>query len=297
MRPVDEWDFVYLNNLVNTGAEESLTLEFKTSPSLLAAKRNSSELTKDVAAFANSAGGFLVFGIEEKNNVAVSLDSGLDANEIDVVWLENKLTSNIRPPIEGLIIKTIRCSAGRVYFVLEVPQATTFAPHQSEDKRYYKRRNFKSEPMEDYEIRALGRRSVSPHLTIDLSLEPLVPEEALIKVSVRNISPNPAMYSFFTIYIDKRAPTVSCVNFSQSEAFINISARPMPCALLRKTNTIPASFPIFKEARLMYLGEFTVRPQSDGAFFIYIEAGAPGFSVERLHWLNVIDGEMHLVTS
>ena len=47
-----------------------------------------------------------------------------------------------------------------VAYVLEIGQATLGAPHQAFDHRYYKRFNFESTPMEDYEVRGLMRRSI-----------------------------------------------------------------------------------------------------------------------------------------
>jgi hypothetical protein len=43
---------------------------------------------------------------------------------------------------------------------VQIAQATSRAPHQANDYRYYKRFNFESTPMEDYEVRDLMRRSI-----------------------------------------------------------------------------------------------------------------------------------------
>jgi hypothetical protein len=50
--------------------------------------------------------------------------------------------------------------ANQVAYAVDVPQATSRAPHQSKDHRYYKRSNFESKPMEDYEVRDAMRRSI-----------------------------------------------------------------------------------------------------------------------------------------
>jgi hypothetical protein len=42
---------------------------------------------------------------------------------------------------------------GNVAYVLEMPQAKSRDPHQGPEHKYYKRHNFKAEPMEDYEVR------------------------------------------------------------------------------------------------------------------------------------------------
>jgi hypothetical protein len=49
---------------------------------------------------------------------------------------------------------------GNVAYVLDVPQAKSRGPHQGPEHKYYKRHNFKAEPMEDYEVRDLMRRGI-----------------------------------------------------------------------------------------------------------------------------------------
>jgi hypothetical protein len=50
--------------------------------------------------------------------------------------------------------------ADKVAYVVQIAQASSRAPHQANDYRYYKRFNFESTPMEDYEVRDLMRRSI-----------------------------------------------------------------------------------------------------------------------------------------
>jgi hypothetical protein len=62
-----------------------------------------------------------------------------------------------------MVIKQIALpsrGADKVAYAIEVPQATERAPHQSHRHIYYKRFNFESVPMEDYEVRDLMRRSI-----------------------------------------------------------------------------------------------------------------------------------------
>ena len=91
---------------------------------------------------------------EGKRRVAaVKIDEGCDAEDISKEWLEDVITGNIRPIIDGLVIHPVALDKrhpGRVAYVVEVPQHYG-APIG--DRRYYRRRNFKSEPMDDYEVR------------------------------------------------------------------------------------------------------------------------------------------------
>ena len=162
MRDAQDWDEAYLLELTKVGERESLTLDYKASAALTKDSSKKNDLSKDVSAFANSAGGILVYGMLDDKHVPTSIDVGLDPNVITKEWLESVIKSTIRPIVDGVIIKPIDVptkGADRVVYVVQIPPATSLAPHQAYDHRYYKRFNFKSTPMEDYEVRNLMRRS------------------------------------------------------------------------------------------------------------------------------------------
>jgi hypothetical protein len=55
-----------------------------------------------------------------------------------------------------------------VAYVVEIPQGTT--AHQAEDCRYYKRYNFESVPMRDFEVRDVMRRKTQPVVKTELRI-------------------------------------------------------------------------------------------------------------------------------
>ena len=179
-----DWTERDLLELCRNQEEESLNLEFKESAALSLdvgeqRERVTSELSKDVSAMANSDGGIMIYGIKEKqtpgeprHGVADSIDAGVDPNIITKERLENVLTSNIRPAVDGLQIKAVPLNThnpGRIAYVISIPQSLR-APHQARDKRFYKRFNFKAEPMEEYEVRSLYFRTLAPDLELVLDL-------------------------------------------------------------------------------------------------------------------------------
>src|SRR4051812_36103926 len=125
-----------LQKLLDEQIGESLTLDYKASPALAKDSRSRDELCKDVSAFANSAGGQIVYGIDEKTH---TVDAG---SELSREWVEQVLDSNIQPRIESLVITPIAISEGRHAYVITIPQAISRAPHQAPDNKYYKRQNF-----------------------------------------------------------------------------------------------------------------------------------------------------------
>jgi hypothetical protein len=142
-----------LQRLVDDGILESLTLEYKQSLSLAKNNRVRDELCKNVSAFANSAGGQIIYGISEQNQKPQALDSGVPNNKITKQWIEQTIDSHVQPRIEGLIITSIPFDADHTGYVITIPKASARTPHQAPDKKYYKRQNLQTVPMEGYEIR------------------------------------------------------------------------------------------------------------------------------------------------
>lgn len=151
--------------------EESLNLEFKESRSLEKTDKNKLEISKDVSSFANSAGGIIVYGITEKDHKASSI-SYIDGNIITKEWIENVIDSNIHRRISGLKIYPIRINdkIEQTTYLVKIPQSSD-APHMATDNKYYKRFNFKSVPMEEYEVRNLFNRLQTSKIKI---VDPLV---------------------------------------------------------------------------------------------------------------------------
>lgn len=157
---------------------EGVSLEYKASKVI--AKNRSDALCKTVTAFANSAGGQFVIGIEAKDGVATGLDGGvpLPSQRDRIHQIVNARTS---PPIENFEVFEI-VDAGGVYYVIDVP-ASPNAPHQF-DYVYYKRRGPHSEPMEHYEVEDVRNRPKGEVLPLRLELD--TRQGILLLLRVRN---------------------------------------------------------------------------------------------------------------
>jgi Putative DNA-binding domain len=163
MRPVKDWEEIDLDELHRGAIMESPTLEYKDSRALGNTDHQKSEMFKDVSAFANSAGGILIYGMKESGHLPTGTDNGVDPAKITREWIENVLMANILPKIENLLIKPILLMSkglGTVAYALDIPQATSRAPHQGPEHKYYRRYNFKAEPMLDDEVRNQMRRGI-----------------------------------------------------------------------------------------------------------------------------------------
>lgn len=120
-----------------------------------------SEISKDVSSFANADGGTIVYGIVENNHIPLFIDQhAFLPTEVSKEWLENVIDSNIRRKIQGVKINQIELTTsnpGKVIYAVYIPQSLQGA-HQAKDCIYYQRRNFKAEPMEDYQVRDVMNR-------------------------------------------------------------------------------------------------------------------------------------------
>jgi hypothetical protein len=158
-----------LDRLIENEIEESLILDYKSAESIARSDGKKREITKDVSALANSTGGTLIYGIKEfdqkeKSHLPERLDP-IDIQQFSKEWLD-QICGLIQPRIEGLLIKPIPIGPNATDYalVVEVPKSGT--AHQALDRRYYKRRNFESSPMEDYEVRDIMNRGKHPKLSV-----------------------------------------------------------------------------------------------------------------------------------
>jgi hypothetical protein len=246
-----------LDMLVAQGIQESLTLDYKEARSLGKGSPERNELCKDVSAFANSAGGQIVYGIEEKDRrpMRVQEADGVDSGVITREWIEHVIDSNVQPRIVGLRIKPIEVASGRLAYAITIPPATTNAPHMASDNKYYYRQNFQSVPMEDYQVRDTLRRATTPELYVRLSLQTAQIEFAfqtemskpiILNALVGNRSAQPAFHTFVQLGIDTDISILSNGDFTPIGK--RTDADDVPQNWLMRRISTPPEPPIFQEA-------------------------------------------------
>lgn len=163
----ENYTFEDIESLINNDVEESIYLDFKDAKSLDKSDTKKKEISKDVASFANSDGGIIIYGIKEENHKASSV-SFIDGNEYTKEWLEQIINSSIQRRIQNLLVIPIRKddNISQSIYIVKIPKSFD-APHINKDKRFYKRFNFESVPMEEYEIRQSYGQKIKSELLID----------------------------------------------------------------------------------------------------------------------------------
>jgi hypothetical protein len=172
----NEWDQEAIQRYIDNETEEGMTLDYKAADALAKSRGKKKEIAKDVSAMANTAGGIIVYGIKEyqekeKKHLPQAIDP-IDRTQFSKEWLDQVITHNIYPRIEGLTIHpvSINTAQNHVVYVVEIPQSTT--AHQvtaDEDYRYYERANFETVRMPDYRIRDVMNRTTTPDVRAEFS--------------------------------------------------------------------------------------------------------------------------------
>jgi predicted HTH transcriptional regulator len=161
-----EYNFQDIMSLIENEIEESIHLDFKEANALEKSDGKKKEISKDVSAFANSDGGIIIYGIKEQNHKAHSL-TYINGQDFTKEWLEQTINSSIQRRIPDLKIFVIR-NSGNIHetiYIVKIPKSFE-APHLCKDKRFYKRFNFESVAMEEYEVRQLYGQKLRSKLAI-----------------------------------------------------------------------------------------------------------------------------------
>src|SRR5689334_14332762 len=113
LRPLDEWDERYLVELEAARSDETRQIERKASVALdLTNKPDATraEIAKQVCAFSNAGGGFIVYGWKDEKQGG-TLDPGViqrKGNESAKDWIEKIPTKHVYPSVVGCEARVIQ---------------------------------------------------------------------------------------------------------------------------------------------------------------------------------------------
>ncbi len=160
-KPVDALDENDLQALVDSKVSERKTIEYKSA--LPSDKDNEKkEFLADVSSFANASGGYLIYGIEEKNGVPTQLVGLETANRDEAVRrLDDMIRQGIQPRIPGHQTHAIALQNSRVAIVMRIPHSWN-APHMvtfGNSSRFFARTSNGKYQLDVGEIRSAFLRS------------------------------------------------------------------------------------------------------------------------------------------
>lgn len=156
-KPVQTLTEADLQRLISDKESEGKTIDYK---SKLPGKDDTAkkEFLYDVSSFANTNGGYLVYGMEETNGIPTKLAgfSGINPEE-EVQRLDHMTRDGIRPPIIGVHTVPVKLSDSNFAFVLHVPKSWN-PPHQvtyQKAFRFYRRGSNGNYQMDVDELRSI----------------------------------------------------------------------------------------------------------------------------------------------
>jgi hypothetical protein len=147
--------------LIETKESESKEIDYKR---LLPGKSDGDrrEFLYDVSSFANTSGGYLIFGIDENEGLPTALPGLNDINaDNEIRRLEEMARDGMRPPIPGLHTVAVPLRAGTTAIVMNIPRSWN-PPHQvtyQKAFRFYGRDSNGKYQLDVEELRTVFARS------------------------------------------------------------------------------------------------------------------------------------------
>ena len=132
----DDATVEHIHRLINAGASESKTLEFKRD---VPGRDNSArhEFLSDVCALANAAGGDIIFGIDENDEgVATKIVGQVVNPDAECLRLQDVVLHGLEPKLTGVHAHDIMVEEGKYVFILRVPQSW-MPPHRVKTNQHF----------------------------------------------------------------------------------------------------------------------------------------------------------------
>lgn len=306
MESPSEWTEEDLEVLIRDQVPESINLDYKECAALNGTDTKKNEVSKDVSAFANSAGGVIVYGIVEDKatHLPLKIDAGYDPTDITKEWLEQVINSRIQRRIDKVLIKPIelkKIAPKKFAFVVDIPQSPR-APHMASDKRYYKRFNFESVPMEEYEVRDVSRRLEIPDLRIGVPTGPFTltfeadgtgSKPIELNLHLSNESLVPSEYAVIQLYVDERIGLASHGEMNDlGKATANDLGKEWALHGLQMNWGVPGKMPIFfgHVYGLSHPPISLAIPRGDSEYLFVSMVTAPRMAKKESHYLLRVKG-------
>lgn len=218
-----------IEKLISDETNESSILDYKLELKV-SKELDKKEFLADVSAFANSLGGYLIYGIAEEQGVPQGPIYGIQTEDIDaeIRKLDNIIRDGIEPRIIGINIQALKTEQNKFVIVIKIPRSLS-APHMvifQNYSRFYARNSAGKYQMDVSEIRRSILKENGNKEQIDKFYN-----ERLDKIRNKDIPINFSTEALFCIHI---LPVISFVqpnlnavteNWNINKKFIPINSR------------------------------------------------------------------------
>ena len=179
LKPLEKLKFIDIEQLKFNKICESQILDYK--KQLL----EDNKLLKQVSAFANTQGGFLIFGVEETGKGGYPKEIvGIDRGQVNKERMEQIILSNIQPRLNVRIQIIEHQETSKAIVVVQIPNSY-LKPHMNQrDNKFYKRYEFEALPMTEIEVSDTYRRRFAGYQEVESYISKLLQLKGFISPQI-----------------------------------------------------------------------------------------------------------------
>lgn len=270
LKPLEKLKFSDIERLKTNKICESPILDYK--KQLL----DDNKLLKHVSAFANTQGGFLIFGVEETGRGGHPKEIlGIDKNQLNKERIEQIILGNIQPRLNTKIIVVNHKNPSKGILVIEIPNSH-LKPHMNgRDNKFYRRHNFQALPMSEMEVNDTYKRRFTSYQEIENYVsELLTPEEFVMPQIIGQIIVIPTILNRIidTANINDFA-WLNELTFKPKGLYLPSRPTPSPrgikCQLKTQSGLVQQKLEIHRNGCVHYFHYFGDKDDRDKLVFVY----------------------------